>query len=110
MTISKSHKNVLIFGTDQASLMTYYAFKNDTTHPYEVVGFIDSNFKNKSNYFEGLNIFDFKSIAKKFIDEHCIDEIVIAIQNIETDVLFDITIQLLKLNIKLKTILTIINI
>ena len=104
MTISKSHKNVLIFGTDQVGLMTYYAFKNDTTHPYEVVGFIDSNFKNKSNHFEGLNVFDFKSITKKFIDKHCIEEVVIAIQNIETDVLFDITIQLLKLNIKLKTI------
>lgn len=102
MKDQKLHKNILIFGTDPFGLMTYYAFKNDPSNTFKVKGFIDLNFDKK--LLEDLNVFDFKEITSVFVEEKSIDEIVIAIQNIETITLFDIAYQLSNLKISLKII------
>ena len=98
----KLHKNIFIFGTGQFGLMTYYAFKNDPSNTFKVKGFIDLNVEEK--LFEDLNVFDLKEITSVFVEEKSIDEIVIAIQNIETITLFDIAYKLSNLNIILKII------
>lgn len=102
MKDQKLHKNILIFGTDPIGLMTYYAFKNDHTNTYKVKGFIDLNIDKKQ--LEDLKVFDSKEITSVFVEEKSIDEIVIAIQNIETITLFEIANQLSNLNITLKII------
>jgi len=96
------HKNILIFGTDPFGLMTYYAFKNDLSNTYIVKGFIDLNVD--KGFLEDLNVFGLKEITSVFIQEKSIDEIVIAIQNIETITLLDIANQLSNLSISLKII------
>ncbi len=99
-----THKNILIFGSDPSGLMTYYAYKNDPSKSFNVLGFIDMDINEEHKTLEDLNVYDFKAITKIFIKEKSIDEIVIAIQHIETVTLFDICFQLLNLNIKLKII------
>jgi FlaA1/EpsC-like NDP-sugar epimerase len=102
MKVQKLHKNILIFGTDQFGLMTYYAFKNDHTKTFKVKGFIDLNVDEK--LLEDLKVFDLKEITSVHVEEKSIDEIVIAIQNIETITLFNIANQLSNLKITLKII------
>ena len=102
MKDQKLHKNILIFGTDPFGLMTYYTFKNDHSNTYKVKGFIDLNVDKK--LLEDLKVFDLKEITSVFVEKKSIDEIVIAVQNIETITLFDIANQLSNLNIKLKII------
>lgn len=102
MKNQKLHKNILIFGTDPFGLMTYYAFKNDNSNKYKVIGFIGLNVEEKP--LEDLKVFNLKEITSVFVEDKSIEEIVIAIQNIETITLFDIANQLSKLNITLKII------
>lgn len=99
-----SQKNILIFGSDPFGLMTYYAFKNDSSKEFKVLGFIDINVEEGNRIIEDLKVYDFKEITPAFIQEKSIDEIVISFQNIETVTLFDIAIQLAILDLPLKII------
>jgi FlaA1/EpsC-like NDP-sugar epimerase len=97
-----NHKNILIFGSDSYGLMTYYAYQNDPSKSFNIVGFIDFDLTIAT--LEGLKIYDFKEVTSTFIEEHSVNEIIIAVQNIETVELFNAVIQLSKLNCALKII------
>ncbi len=99
-----SHSNILILGTNQYALMTYYAFKNELFGKNKIFGFVDSNDGLENKTLEGLKVFSFEEITLAFIKKHAIEEVIIALQEIETVVLFDKVIQLLDLNLKLKII------
>ncbi|MGM5471411.1 polysaccharide biosynthesis protein [Flavobacteriaceae bacterium LMO-SS05] len=104
MTEYLTHKNILIFGTGPSGLMTYTAYKTDPSKSCNVLGFIDLNVEEEHNTFEDLRVYDIKDLTPVFITEKGIDEIVIAIQYIETPVLFTICFQLSNLQIPLKII------
>ena len=56
-----SHKedeiNVLVFGTDENAIAIASALKSEKPHRYNVLGFIDKSFKNKSKQILGLPIY-----------------------------------------------------
>ena len=104
MKAGKPHKNILIFGSDHFGLTTYYAFKNDPAERFKVVGFIDVDTKSKKQTLEGINIYDFAEMTSSFIKDKSIEEVVIAVQEIETVRLIEIVFQLLKFDIALKII------
>ena len=94
----------MIFGSDQFGLMTYYAFKNNSSKNFKVSGFIDLDVKGRKHTLEGLNVFDLTEVTSAFLKDKSIEEIVIAIQEIDTVRLIEIVLQLLNLDISLKII------
>jgi len=104
MKDSTSHKNILIFGSGQFGLMTFYAFENESTGEDKIFGFIDVDVLNKNKTLVGLKVYDLKQIDSSFVQKYSIAEVVIAVQNMEIVVLFDISIKLLNLNLILKII------
>jgi len=100
----KSHKNVLIFGLGPFGLMTYNAIIKDPANLYKVCGFVSDEVSKANTSFENLPVYHLDGIAKDFIVKNSIDEIIFAVQNIETSAFFEIVLQFLSLNVTLKTI------
>ncbi|HEX9828382.1 MAG TPA: SDR family NAD(P)-dependent oxidoreductase [Flavobacteriaceae bacterium] len=99
-----SHKNILIFGSGPLGLMTYDVFKNDPSKSFEVIGFLDIDAIEEHKTVEGLKVYDLSEVTSDFVEEKSIEQIVIAVQNVETAVLLDRCIQLSNLNLDLKII------
>jgi len=103
MELSKPKKNILIFGTDQYSLMTYYAYQTDPLEQFKIRGFVDIDVENGEIH-DGLDVYGINEINLAFIQKKSIDSIIIAVQYIETVALFNIISQFLDLNVEIKII------
>ncbi|WP_418513061.1 polysaccharide biosynthesis protein [Corallibacter sp.] len=100
----KIKSNVLIYGAGDSGTITYDALNNDAKNNIEVFGFIDDNERKIGKKINLLNVYSPKNITKEFIDKHGIDEIIIAIQNIDSNRLLQITSEFFALNLKVKIV------
>ena len=96
--------NVLIYGAGDSGLITCGALNRDTKNKYEVLGFIDDNEKKTGKKINRIRIYNSKKINKEFINNKIIDEVIISIQNIESEKLLYITDKLLELDVKVKIV------
>ena len=80
---TKIEKRVLIYGAGEAGLLTYGILKEDTKSKTQILGFIDDNKKKAGRRINRLQVYSSAAIDGKFIISKRINEIIIAIQNIQ---------------------------
>ncbi|PWK19970.1 FlaA1/EpsC-like NDP-sugar epimerase [Xanthomarina spongicola] len=97
-------KSVLIYGAGTSGMITYDAVFNDPKSNIQVVGFIDDNDSKSGKKINLLNVYEPEKITKKFIEKNNIEEVIISIQNIDSNRLLQITSNLFALNLKVKIV------
>lgn len=97
-------KSVLIYGAGTSGMITYDAVTNDPKSNIHVVGFIDDNESKSGKKINLLNVYEPEKITKAFIEKNNIDEVIISIQNIDSNRLLQITSNLFALNLKVKIV------
>ncbi len=100
----ESIKRVIIFGAGSSGMLTYDAINNDPKSNLKIVGFIDDNERKIGKKINLLNVYNSKSITEDFILKNKIEEVIISIQNIESNRLLQITGQLFTLGLKVKIV------
>jgi len=95
---------VLIYGAGDSGMITYNAITTDTKSNTEVLGFIDDNEGKIGKKINLLNVYHLDSITKEFIEKNLIDEVIISIQDIDSNRLMQITSNLFSLNLKVKIV------
>src|SRR5256714_1347866 len=71
-------RRVLIIGKERTAKMVAAQIDFDTTHGFEVVGFVNDNTPVGERIFEGLQNIGTLAELQKLIDKHDVDEIIIA--------------------------------
>jgi len=97
-------KHVFIFGAGSAGMITYNALTNDTKTNIHVVGFIDDNSRKIGKKINLLPVYSLKQISPKIIKKLATDEVIISVQNIESNRLLEVSTHLLSLNLKVKIV------
>ena len=97
-------KSVLIYGAGTSGMITYDAVTNDPKSNIDVVGFIDDNESKTGKKINLLNVYEPEKITKNFIEKNGIEEVIISIQNIDSNRLLQITSTLFSLNLKVKIV------
>lgn len=77
-------KEVLIYGAGISGLITKRTIEKDPQTAYKIIGFIDDNKKLSGNRLEGLNIYHTSKIDQ-LLEEHQVDELIVAIQKPNED-------------------------
>lgn len=95
---------VLIYGAGDSGMTTYNAISNDAKSEIEVLGFIDDNERKVGKKINLLNVYHPKNITEEFIKKYAIDEVIISIQNINSNRLLQLTSKLFALNLKVKIV------
>ncbi|WP_255573013.1 polysaccharide biosynthesis protein [Hanstruepera marina] len=95
---------VLIYGAGDSGMITYNALVNDAKSTTEVFGFIDDNERKVGKKINLLNVYHPSKITKEFIEKHGIDDVIISIQNINSNRLLQITSKLFALGLKVKIV------
>ena len=89
-------KRVLIYGAGDSGIVTYNALISSFREKFEVLGFIDDNFRKNGKSINGISIFPRNKVDQGYIDLNNIDEIIVTSENIDKDKLID----LISLNVK----------
>ncbi|ULC58264.1 polysaccharide biosynthesis protein [Flaviramulus sp. BrNp1-15] len=89
-------KRILIYGAGDSGIATYNALTSNMKLRFQVVGFIDNNFKKKGKSINGIPVFPKTKLTNAYINFENIDEIIVASENINNDNL----ISLVDLNVK----------
>jgi FlaA1/EpsC-like NDP-sugar epimerase len=92
-----STKKVLIYGAGDSGMVTYNALISNVREKFDVVGFVDDNFRKNGKSINGISIFHNKKVNQAYIDSNHIDEIIITSENINKNSL----ISLVNLNVKI---------
>lgn len=100
----ETHNNVLIYGAGESGIITYTAITRERNNPYNVIGFIDDDKRKVNKNIDRKKIYDFSKITEKFIKKHHINDVIISIQQISSNRLFEITDQLIKLGVDVKIV------
>jgi FlaA1/EpsC-like NDP-sugar epimerase len=100
----KTITNALIYGAGDSGIITYGALNRDTKNNYDIFGFIDDDLNKINKKIDRVEIYNSKKIDKEFIRKNDISEVIISIQNIQSNKLLEITDKLLKLDIKVKIV------
>lgn len=95
---------VLIYGAGDSGMITYNALVNDAKSTAKVFGFIDDNESKVGKKINLLNVYHPSKITKEFIGKYGIDNVIISIQNINSNRLLQITSQLFALGLKVKIV------
>ncbi|WP_250436339.1 polysaccharide biosynthesis protein [Hanstruepera flava] len=95
---------VLIYGAGDSGMITYNALVNDAKSTAEVFGFIDDNERKVGKKINLLNVYHPSKITNEFIKKHGIDDVIISIQNINSNRLLQITSSLFALGLKVKIV------
>ncbi|WP_017730063.1 polysaccharide biosynthesis protein [Nafulsella turpanensis] len=84
---SRNHetKNVLIYGAGDHGILTFNALNNDNQFRYNVLGFIDDNPSKRGKNLLGKKIFNLKGALRLIAKHHSVDEVILAIQNIDSN-------------------------
>lgn len=102
---SATQKNILIYGAGSSGMVTYDAINTDSKSNYNIIGFIDDDYRKIRKKINLLNVFSLDDITKDFIEKHNVEEIIISIQKIDSHRLLQITAYLFGLgNIKVKIV------
>ena len=100
----ENRKTSLIYGAGNSGIITYDAINNDAKSNITVFGFIDDNEGKIGKKINMLNVYDPKNITSEFVEKNEIDEVIISIQNIDSNRLLEITSSFFALNLKVKIV------
>lgn len=98
----RTAKRVLIYGTDEAGILTYSVLKDDKENSVQIIGFIDDEKSKKGKTINRLNVYDSAAIDKEFISSKKVDEIILATQKIQPSQLIELTTNFAQLSVKVK--------
>ncbi|MBO7465593.1 MAG: polysaccharide biosynthesis protein [Bacteroidales bacterium] len=98
-------KKALVFGAGSGGVLTYNLISNDKESEYEIVAFVDDNFKKAGSEIQGVPVMlPSKVMRESYIQRHHIEVLIIAIPSLNVDVKNKLAEQALSLNLKVKII------
>jgi len=101
----KSEKRILIYGTGEVGILTYYSLLSSSNgEKVSIIGFIDENKNKFGKTINGLTVYDSFEINYEFVTRKKIDEVIVAMQKVKPASLIEITANLSKLPIKVKIV------
>jgi FlaA1/EpsC-like NDP-sugar epimerase len=92
-----SCKRILIYGAGDSGIVTYNALISNVKERFQVIGFIDDNYRKKGKSIDGIAIFNKEKVTQDYIDAQGIHEIIVTSENITKENL----ISLVGLDIKI---------
>ena len=105
LVINSSNINkVLIYGAGDSGNITRNILESDTQYNNKIIGFIDDDFSKVGKSVDGIKIYSVRQIDNEFIERNNISEIIISIQNINSNRLLSISKNLEELKTHIKII------
>lgn len=95
---------LMIYGAGDSGFITHSALVSDTSHNYEVIGFIDDNPSKVGKTIDGVMVYTSDVLTREFILRHRLKEVIVSIQNIKPTRLMQITDDLIAHNVKVKIV------
>jgi len=100
----KPNTNILIYGAGDSGLITHSALVKDTSHHFDVIGFIDDNPSKVEKTIEGVMVYPSTVLTREFILNNKLSEVIVSIQNIQPSRLMQITGDLIAHNVQVKIV------
>ena len=100
----KASKNVLIYGAGDTGIVAYKALTHSQDQAFDVVNFIDDNPSKIGKVINGAPVISKHKVTKEYLVNHEINEIIVAIHNIESARLREIVDSLVSLPVTVKII------
>ena len=100
----KKYKRVLIYGAGNSGAFVAKEMTANSDYEYYVVGFIDDNPDLRGAYISGHIVFGGKSMIEKVIDQHVVDEIIVAMPNQSKQTQKEIETLAFKLGLPVKSV------
>jgi FlaA1/EpsC-like NDP-sugar epimerase len=100
----KSTSNILIYGAGDSGLLTYYAINEDKQNQLKVIGFIDDHKGKIGKKINQVKIYAPSQITKNFIIKNNIKEVIVSIQNINSEKLTSLVEKSLSKSLKVKIV------
>jgi len=100
----KTYTNIIIYGAGDSGFITHSALVKDTSHNFNVIGFIDDNKNKVGNTIDGVMVYTSDVLTREFILKNKLREVIVSIQNIKPSRLMQITDYLIAHNVKVKVV------
>jgi len=100
----KHKSNILIYGAGDSGFITHSALVKDTSHYFDVIGFIDDNYSKVGKTIDGVIVYPSTVLTREFILKNRLREVIVSIQNIKPSRLMQITDDLITHNIKVRIV------
>jgi FlaA1/EpsC-like NDP-sugar epimerase len=100
----KANTNILIYGAGDSGFITHSALVKDTSHHFDVIGFIDDNPSKVGKTIDGVMVYPSDVLTREFILKNRLKEVIVSIQNIRASRLMQITDDLIAHNVKVKIV------
>ena len=98
-------KKALVFGAGSGGVLTYNLISNDKESEYEIVAFVDDNFKKAGSEIQGVPVMlPSKVMCESYIRRHGIEVLIIAIPSLSVEMKNRLAEQALALNLRVKII------
>ena len=98
-------KKALVFGAGSGGVLTYNLISSDKESEYEIVAFVDDNFRKAGSEIQGVPVMlPSKVMCDSYIRRHGIEVLIIAIPSLSVEVKNKLAEQALALNLKVKII------
>ncbi|NAS30178.1 SDR family NAD(P)-dependent oxidoreductase [Flavobacteriaceae bacterium R38] len=100
----KSCKNIIIYGAGDSGIVTYNALVNNLKNKVNVVCFVDDDVKKNGKFINGVPIVNFNKLSANYIEVNNVHEIIVSIQNLNTNKLRALVDSLVDLPIEVKKV------
>jgi len=87
----KTYTNIIIYGAGDSGFITHSALVKDTSHHFNVIGFIDDNKNKVGKTIDGVMVYPSTVLTREFILKNRLREVIVSIQNIKPSRLMQIT-------------------
>ncbi len=81
----KTRKRVLIYGAGELGFIVKRVIMSDSENGFNVVGFIDEDKSLHGKKINRIPVYDFKALTREFVSKHNINNLIIAIKDIEIE-------------------------
>ena len=95
---------VLIYGAGTSGMMTKSTLKQDGSRNWEVVGFIDDNTSKAKKSMDGVSVYSPSVLNESFIQKNKVHQLIISIQDLDSEKKTEIVEKGLSLNLKVKVV------
>ncbi|MGY5351710.1 polysaccharide biosynthesis protein [Wenyingzhuangia sp. IMCC45533] len=103
-SLKVTRSNVVIYGAGEMGTIVYSTLQKSSDRGIKVRCFVDDDIKKQGSKIDRINVVSLESIDKRYVDEHNINEVIIAIKNIPQQKLLSISDKFLNLSVKIKIV------
>ncbi len=100
----KVSKNVLIYGAGEAGILTYNAITNQTSSNARVLAYLDDDHKKIGKVINGVMVLGRDVLTEYFISTKEITEIIVSINNVESEKLRELVESLVEFPVQVKIV------